>query len=206
MSKIIHTLLLCALLGWITATPAVAEEQNAKFDIFEYRVEGNTVLPVGKIEQAVYPFLGEAKNIDDAEQARTALEKAFHDAGYLTVLVNIPEQQVDGGVVHLEVREGKVEKLRVVGSRYYSLGIIKNRVPEFAEGNVPNFTEVQKQITAINGTPDRRVAPVLRPGKTPGKVEVDLKVQDTLPFHGGIELNNRYSANTKHNRLRGSMR
>jgi hemolysin activation/secretion protein len=201
-----HVRLIILMLMSMSSFAVLADEEKAVFDIMEYRVEGNTVLPVGKIEQAVYPFLGEAKNIDDVEQARAELEKSFHDAGYLTVLVNIPEQNVEVGLVRLEVVEGKVEKLRVVGSHYYSLGTIKNRVPEFAEGNVPNFTEVQKQITAINGTPDRRVAPVLRPGKTPGKVEVDLKVQDTLPFHGGIELNNRYSANTTHTRLSGSMR
>lgn len=176
------------------------------FDIMEYRVEGNTVLDKGRIEESVYPFLGEAKNIDDVEKARAGLEKAFHDAGYLTVFVNIPEQQVDQGVVTLEVQEGKVEKLRVVGSRYYSLGAIKDRVPEFAEGSVPYFPAVQKQLASINTTPDRQVAPVLRPGKTPGKVEVDLKVQDQLPFHGGIELNNRYSANTTETRLNGSLR
>lgn len=196
----------CLMAGLWLSGMASAEEQNAAFDILEYRVEGNTVLPVGKVEEAVYPHLGEGKSVDDAEKARAALEKAFHDAGYLTVFVNIPEQKVDAGVVRLEVQEGQVEKLRVVGSRYYALGAIKERVPEFAEGNVPYFPKVQKQLASINGTPDRQVAPVLRPGKTPGKVEVDLKVQDKLPFHGGIELNNRYSANTTHTRLNGSMR
>lgn len=189
-----------------SSASAAPPEENAAFDIMEYRIEGNTVLPKGKIEETVYPFLGEAKTVEDAEQARAALEKAFHDAGYLTVLVNIPEQKVDSGVVLLEVQEGQVEKLRVVGSRYYSLGAIKDRVPELAEGHVPYFPAMQKQMASINSTPDRQVAPVLRPGKSPGKVEVDLKVQDSLPFHGSIELNNRYSANTTHTRLNGSMR
>lgn len=206
LSRTIDYLLACMLMSAVLAAPVQAEEQNAPFDILEYRVEGNTVLPIGKVEEAVYPFLGEARSVDDAEKARAALEKAFHDAGYLTVFVNIPEQKVDGGVVRLEVQEGKVEKLRVVGSRYYALGAIKERVPEFAEGNVPYFPAVQKQLASVNGTPDRQVAPVMRPGKSPGKVEVDLKVQDKLPFHGGIELNNRYSANTTHTRLNGSMR
>lgn len=198
--------LLILLLVGLSSIPAWAEEKNATFDIMEYRVEGNTVLPAGKIEEAVYPFLGEARTVDDAEKARAALEKAFHAAGYLTVFVNIPEQKVDAGIVRLEVQEGQVEKLRVVGSRYYSLGVIKDRVPEFAEGKVPYFPDAQKQIASVNTNGDRQVAPILRPGKSPGKVEVDLKVQDKLPFHGGIELNNRYSANTTHSRLNGSMR
>ncbi len=187
-------------------SPAENAVEKSVFNIMEYRVEGNTVLGKCQIEEAVYPFLGETKSIDDVEKARAALEKTFHDAGYLTVFVNIPEQEVNQGIVRLQVLEGKVEKLRVVGSRYYSLGAIKDRVPEFAEGKVPHFPAVQQQLAAINTTADRQVAPVMRPGKTPGKVEVDLKVKDELPFHGGIELNNRYSANTTHTRLNGSLR
>jgi hemolysin activation/secretion protein len=196
--------LFCLL--FLSLAPAWAAAEKNLFDVMEYRIEGNTVLPLGKIEEAVYPFLGEAKSIDDVELARSALEKSYHDAGYLTVLVNIPEQEVNEGFVKLTVTEGRVEKLRVVDAQYNSLNAIKARVAEFKEGNIPNFTEAQKQISAVNGTQDRRVSPVLRPGKSPGKVEVDLKVQDKLPLHGGLELNNRYSPNTTKTRLSGSLR
>ncbi|MCB5188724.1 ShlB/FhaC/HecB family hemolysin secretion/activation protein [Methylobacillus caricis] len=180
--------------------------EAARFDILEFQVSGNTVLPQGKIEQAVYPFLGESRTIDDVEAARAALEKAFHDAGYLTVFVNTPEQEVNNKMVRFDVQEGKVEKLRVVGAKYYSLGAIKARAPDLAEGKVPYFPNVQRQLASLNMQADRQVAPVLRPGKTPGRVEVDLKVEDKLPLHANLELNNRYIANTTHTRLNGSLR
>ncbi len=192
--------------GLSNCSPLWAAEEKPTFDIVEYRVEGNSVLSANKIEEAVYPFMGETKNIDTVEQARAALEKAFHDSGYLTVFVSIPEQKVDQGTVRLRVQEGRVERLRVVGSRYYSLGVIKSRVPEFAEGSVPYFPAVQTQLASVNTTADRRVTPVLRAGKSPGKVEVDLKVQDQLPLHGDIAVNNRYSSSTTHSRLEASMR
>jgi hemolysin activation/secretion protein len=85
----------------ILSLTAYAGAEKNVFDIMEYRIQGNTVLSSDNIEQAVYPFLGEAKSIDDVELARSALEKTFHDAGFLTVLVNIPEQDVGSGVVKL---------------------------------------------------------------------------------------------------------
>ncbi len=183
----------------------VMAEESAAFDIFEFQVSGNTVLSSKKIEDAVYPFMGEHKTIDDVEKARAALEQVFHNDGYLTVFVNIPEQKVEHGVVSLNVLEGKVGKLRVVGSQYYSLGEIKSRVPQLAEGTVPNFPLVQQELASVNSA-DRRVAPVLRAGDTPGKVDVDLKVSDSLPFHGDVELNNKNSVNTTDTRLSGSIR
>lgn len=171
-------------------------EANNLFDILEFNVTGNTLLKNTVIEETVYPFLGEKRSIDDAEKARTALEKAYHDAGYLTVLVNIPEQKVDGGLVQLEVVESKVDQLRVTGSRYYSLGNIKEGVPELAEGKTPHFPTLQKQIEALNRQPDRAVTPVMKAGKTPGTVSMELKVKDTLPLHATLGLNNNYSVDT----------
>ncbi len=56
-----------AALGFLSF-PAWGEETKADvFDILEYRIEGNTVLARGKIEEVVYPYLGESKSIDDVE-------------------------------------------------------------------------------------------------------------------------------------------
>jgi hemolysin activation/secretion protein len=96
-----------------------------KFDIFEYQVEGNSKLTNVEIETAVYPFLGEKRTFTDVRKAREALEKAYHQAGYLTVLVDIPEQEVANKVVKLSVTESKIGKLRIKDSDYYSLGRIK---------------------------------------------------------------------------------
>jgi hypothetical protein len=53
------------------ATPEAATEQP--FDVFEYRVLGNTVLPAREIEATVYPLLGPGKRLADVQMARDAL-------------------------------------------------------------------------------------------------------------------------------------
>jgi hemolysin activation/secretion protein len=182
-----------------------AREEN-HFDVLQYRVTGNTVLPKAAVEDAIYPWMGVGKTITDVEHAREELEKAYHKAGYLTVLVDIPEQDVKQGIVRLNVTEGKVDHLRVKGSRYYSLGFIKAQAPSLAEGEVPYFPQVQKDVASLNRTADRRVTPVMKAGKTFGTVDVDLKVEDSLPLHASLELNNQYSKNTERWRLAGMMR
>ncbi len=203
---LLHATLVLAAPEPPAATVAETPVANDRFDILEYVVNGNSVLGVGEVEKAIYPFLGEQRTINDVESARSALEQAFHDAGYLTVFVSIPEQEVNAGVVKLDVLEGKVERLSVVGANYYSLGKIRQQVAEFKEGHVPHFPTVQKQIAGVNINQDRVVAPVLRPGKSPGMVEVDLKVDDKLPLHASLELNDRYTPNTTRTRLAGNVR
>jgi len=193
------------MLAAFAATPAAAQSMP-KFDIFEYKIEGNSRLSDLQIERAVMAFLGEGKTLVEVESARAGLERAYHDAGYLTVVVSIPEQNVDSGIVELQVVEAPVERLRVKGSEYHSLSGIKSRVPELAEGKVPHFPTMQTQLAGINRAADIKATPVLRAGKAPGTVEVQLEVEDKFPLHANVELSNRQSPNTSAMRVLGSLR
>lgn len=185
---------------------ARSEEAPAKsFPILEYRVEGNTLMRAIDIERAVYPYLGEDKTIKDVEAARLNLEKIYHERGYQTVLVNIPQQEIGSGVVRLTVLEAPVGQVQIKGSRYHSLEVINATVPQLQGGVVPDFNEVQKELALANHTQDMRVTPVLRASTTPGQVDVELDVQDTLPLHATLEVNNRFGANTSHVRLIGEV-
>lgn len=176
-----------------------------KFDVFEYQIEGNTKLSNVEIETAVYPFLGEKRTFTDVRNAREALEKAYHQLGYLTVLVDIPEQEVANKVVKLSVTESTIGKLRIKDSDYYSLGRIKTLAKSVKEGEVPNFNDIQEDITKLNRTADRRVTPVMRAGEKYGTVDVDLKVEDKPPLHGSLEINDRYNQGTPRWRLGGNL-
>jgi hemolysin activation/secretion protein len=187
------------------AAPSHVAQTVKTFAVLEYQVEGNTLMRPIDIERAVTPYLGEGKSIKDVEAARQALEKIYHDHGYQTVLVNIPQQEVSSGVVRLTVVEAPVGQVTVNGSRYHSLEVINATVPQLQGGVVPNFNEVQKELAQVNRSEDLRVTPVLRASSTPGQVDVDLDVQDQLPLHAQLEANNRFSANTAHVRLIGDV-
>lgn len=173
--------------------------------IREYRVQGAKILPAQEVGEVVYPYLGPARTAEDVEKARAALEKAYRDKGYQTVSVEVPQQSARGGIVMLRVVENKVGRLRVRGARYFLPSDIKDEVPSLAEGRVPNFNDVTREIIALNQLADRRVTPVLQQGAEPGTVDIDLNVKDTLPLHGSIEVNNRYSADTVPLRVNGSI-
>ena len=181
------------------ATNAV--DRSQVIYIKEFRVLGNHQLSRSEVEKAVYPYMGPERTPDDVEQARAALEKAFQEKGFQTVNVQIPQQTGKRGIVFLQVAEGKIGRLNVEGSRYYTINSIKKQVPSLQPGSVPDFNKVSKEILALNQWSDRQVIPTLTPGFEPGTVDVNLKVKDTLPWHGSAEFNNRYSFGTPEFRL-----
>jgi hemolysin activation/secretion protein len=179
------------------APPAAAKDENY-FNIHEFRVLGNTALPSVEVERAVYPFLGDRKKLADVEAARTALEKAYHDRGYATVFVDIPEQEINEEIVRLRATEGRIHEMRISGARYFSERRILASLPAAVPGGVPQIRDLQDQIAKVNSqTPDRAVVPVLKAGPVPGTVDIALKVDDHLPVHGSVEINNQSSLNTE---------
>jgi hemolysin activation/secretion protein len=188
-----------------TAEATQPETTERRIFIQEYRVEGVKHLPPLEVETAVYPHLGPRRTAADVENARAALEKAYRDKGYQTVTVEVPPQEPKRGIVKLRVVENTVGRLRVRGSRYFSIAQIKKAIPSLAEGTVVDFNQVTKELVALNQLPDRQITPSLKPGVEPGTVDIDLTVKDKFPLHGNVELNNRYSADTTELRVSGGI-
>ncbi|CAI0927480.1 Heme/hemopexin transporter protein huxB precursor [Serratia entomophila] len=183
------------------AQSAGAEQASAaaspQVNINEYIVRGNTVLSAREIEKAVYPFLGPQRTLADVEGAQQALQQVYHSKGYQSVYVALPEQQVSGGVVYLQVTETKVGRVRVLGAKYHSPLTIRDEVPALAEDKVPDFGKVQEELTAIGRSGKRQVTPTVKEGLVPGTMDVDLNVDDKSPWSGNLTLNNDYSADTR---------
>jgi hemolysin activation/secretion protein len=181
------------------SAPDAAPPQH--FDILEFVVDGNTVLPVADVEEAIYGFMGEGRDTSDVDKARDALERLYRERGFQTVQVAIPRQGVENGIIHLQVTENPIGRLRVVDSQYHSLDAIKADAPSLAEGKVPNLNDVQNDVIALNQQPDLKVTPRLKAGAAPGTVDVDLEVEDKLPLHASVEINNQYNQQTSPLRL-----
>jgi hemolysin activation/secretion protein len=193
-----------------TSDPAAGlvppKDNTPRFYIQEFRVDGGgRLLTRDETETAVYPYLGPYRTAQDVEQARAALEQAYRDKGYQTVTVSVPAQHARSGIVHLAVSLGELGRVRVIGSRFFSIDEIKREAPSLQEGTSPNFTQVTHDLVALNQLSDRKITPTVRAGEIPGTVDVDLNVKDTFPLHGSLELNNRYSANTTPLRVNGAV-
>lgn len=202
-----------------TAQDAPGEADVAVFAISGFRVEGNTLLPekpimldeempilIPNLAEILEEFEGENRSISDVEAARSKLEKTYHTLGYPTVLVNIPDQTLEDGVVLLEVVEGKVRRIRVTGNRYFTMADIVRHTPSLKPGAIIYLPRLQEELMVVNTHPDMKVEPLLMPGKDFGTVDVELKVEDKMPLHGSLELNNRNSLDTTDLRLNGMLR
>ena len=180
-------------------------EPEPTFEINEFKVEGNTLFSTDKLTDLLDELIGSDRTAADVEKARDTLERFYHDAGYPTVLVNIPEQSAEGGDIRLQVIESRIGAAKVTGNKHFGTAQILEGLPSLAPGAILYVPAVQLEVGKLNRNPDLKVVPSMVPGKAPGTVDVELKAEDARPFHGSLELNNRNSANTSELRLNGGL-
>lgn len=181
----------------------------AQFTVEAIDVVGATVLTADEIENAVYRYTGDKRSAADLEAARKALQDLYTAKGYEAAVVDLPPQdnaRFAAGYIQIRVSEAPVGEVRVAGIKFHSAEGVRAQLPAVQAGKPLNLAALQKQLAEANRIPDRMVTPAFKPSKTEGAIDVELKVKDTFPVHGSLELNNDNSPLTNRLRLNASLR
>jgi hypothetical protein len=101
-----------------------------RFDIKSYQVEGNTLIEADKLESILAPFTGSGRDFGAVQEALEALENAYRKRGFSTVLVTLPEQELESGVVRLKVNENRLGKINIERPLHNHLNLPFSSLPQ----------------------------------------------------------------------------
>jgi len=181
-------------------------QQNESFKIKGFIIAGTSLFPQDELQRQVKSFTGRGKTAADVEGARDALERFFHEQGYPAMLVNIPAQSSSNRIFRLDVIENRIGNVLISGNRWFSTEKILRDIPSILPGKALQLKDLQRETSLANRNPDFKAIPDMLPGKAPETIDISLKVQDKLPLHGSLELNNRASHDTTALRLNAALR
>ncbi|MBB5392718.1 MULTISPECIES: ShlB/FhaC/HecB family hemolysin secretion/activation protein [unclassified Herbaspirillum] len=178
------------------AAVAAAEPADERFEIKRFQIDGNTLLTAQQIEQAVGPFTGAGRVYGDIQQALEALENAYRQDGYSTVLVHVPEQELTSGVVRLQVTEAAIGKVTVVDNKHFSEANIRASIPALQPGMAPNMRKISESLQLANDNPAKQASVELSNAEAEGKIDAKVTVTDNDPFRVILTLDNTGSPET----------
>jgi hemolysin activation/secretion protein len=162
------------------------------FEVQRILVSGNTLLPPEAIAEAITNAgaIGPKVTLEHIRQAATNLRRAYHERGWVTVAVSLPAQRLTNATVRLAVTEGKLAEVQVVGNRYFSSANVLHAFPNLQTNALLNSHIFQHDLDGANQNRDRQVYPTLGPGPEAGTSALVLRVQDRLPLHAHLEMDN----------------
>jgi len=174
----------------ILAWGAGAQAQDTRFDIVRFDIVGNSLLPQSQIEALVAPFTGRGKVYGDIQKALEALENAYRARGFGAVNVHVPEQEITGGVVRLEISEAVLGQVRITGNRHFDEANIRASLPSLREGESPNLRRISENVQLVNENPAKQVEVTLGVGDAPGRVDARVRLTEEDPQRYIFTLDN----------------
>lgn len=198
-------LLLALLLQTSGTRAAVKDADELRFAIARYQVQGNSLLASKDIERLLQPFSGAERGFSDIEAARERLQQAYQNAGYTSVVVTLPEQTMQDGVVVFAVLEPRLGTINVTGAASgagsYDRMNILNSLPALSVGQVANMQRVNAQLALANENPGKTTEVTLRKGAQANTIDANVHVQETKAWRAFLTLDNSGNAQTGDFRL-----
>ena len=179
-----------AAAAFAAASPALAASGEVRFDITRFQVEGNTLLPAPEVERRVAAMAGRGRAYGDIQAAVEALQDAYRQAGYSTVTVSLPEQELTGGVVRIKVAESVLASVSVSGNQHFDDANIRASVAPLQVGQAPRLRAISEALQLANENPAKQLTVTLAEGAAPGTIDAKVAVADFRPLRLIATLDN----------------
>ena len=190
-----------------TRIHVISTNAGPRFVVQHYDIMGDSVLTPHQLAQILTNIdgaFGTNVSIDGVRTAVEQLQKAYHDRGYVTIAVGLPQQKLTNATVKIQVTEGWLADIEVKGNRYFSSNNVMRALPSLHTNILINGPVLQAELNRANANQDRQIYPVIGPGPEPGTSQLTLNVKDQFPFHAKSEFNNQSTPGTPALRLNTS--
>lgn len=162
-------------------TGALAEE-ILRFDVTRYHVVGNTLLDPARVTTILSPHTGNQRDFGDVQQAIEALEKGYRELGYTMITVILPEQELTGGEIRLQVIEPKVTEIKIEGNIHFDRENILASLPTLHRGVTPRINDISANLRAANENPAKKMTLQFKAPDKPEELHAELQVKDQKPW------------------------
>jgi hemolysin activation/secretion protein len=184
-----------------TIPKAPGADNTERVLITSFQIEGAAAIPTEQLQALLAPYRNQSLTLAELEQVAEKLENLYRQRGYALAFVGIPEQSVAGGLLRLQVFEGRLDQINVTGDARLNPEVAK-RLMQSAQpiGQAVNVNALERGVALLSDLPGTRTELELAPGSSSGGTEMNLRLQDAERIRGELSLDN------EGNRFSGSAR
>jgi hemolysin activation/secretion protein len=171
-----------------TQTPG-QDNPNTKFQVDRIEVVGSTVFKAEDFAAITSPFVGKELTFTELLQVKDAITKLYNDKGYTTTGALIPPQTSEAGVIKIQVVEGSLQEIKIVGNRRLSSKYIRDRIL-LGAGKPLNVPRLLSKLQLLRLDPRiQNLSAELQTGARPGTnlLQIDVEEADTFKLTATLD-------------------
>ena len=183
-------------------SPAAADampeaDAGPRFQVQGFRIQGAVLVPAEELTALLNPLVGRALTLRQIQAAAAQLTAHYLRKGYLARVI-VPPQDIQDGIVTLQVIEGKRGALHV---RSAHAQLDSARVQRFIEGRLQtgdafDLRQLNTALTILNEQPGLQVSSSIKPGQQDGDIDLLINASALPPVEANLAVNNHGSRGT----------
>jgi hemolysin activation/secretion protein len=170
-----------------------AEAAKIHFTLQYVGIDGATAFSWKDFEPLYAPLIGKDVTLAQIFELRDAITAKYRSAGYVLSQAIIPPQKIAGGVVHMKIIEGYIDRVEFQGDARDRRGLIKRIAENITESRPLRVSVLERYVLLVSDIPGVSVRTVIKPSEgTPGAATL-VFILDHRTVAGQVQIDNRGS-------------
>lgn len=172
---------------------APTENLTETIIIRRFKIVNNNVIASSQIQSVLQPYLFRPISFLELLEVQRVITELYVNRGYITTGAYIPPQTIVDRTVKIEIVEGKLDEIEIVGLKKLRPEYIRARVaiaaqPPLNQDRLLNALQLLQLDPLI-----KNISAELSQGINPGESFLKLKIEEADSFALKLDLNNRSS-------------
>ncbi|WP_371090926.1 ShlB/FhaC/HecB family hemolysin secretion/activation protein [Burkholderia sp. A2] len=183
-------------------TPA---ETGARVFVRGFEIGGNTVFDSAMLEALVSDLAGDALSFADLQRATERISAFYRARGYVLARAYLPKQEIDDGVVRIEIAEGRYGRIEIQNHSRVFDAVVRQPLAALRAGDVVHGPGLERSLLLLDDLAGVGARGTLRPGDAPGTTDLVVEARRVSPVSGALEFDNFGDTSTGRYRVGGSV-
>ncbi|WP_322700398.1 ShlB/FhaC/HecB family hemolysin secretion/activation protein [Nostoc sp. DedQUE08] len=158
----------------------------------QFEVIGSTVFTQQDFDKITKYYINRPISLAELFEMRSEITKLYLKNDYITSGAYIPPQDLEGGVVKIQISEGGVEEIKVTGTRHLNPKYVRSRVA-LATTKPLNQKRLVEALNLLRLKDDqliKNISAELSTGTQPGESFLEIQVTEAPRWEAQITLDN----------------
>ena len=166
------------------------DSSQLRVHVKEILIHGNTVLDHRVLAGVSQGYVGRVLDTADLEDLRSRLARLYIQAGYVNTQVRLPDQDLNHGVLQVQVEEGRLERVEITGEDHYRESYLESRL-QGLEGEPLNAYVLERRLRDLEQEPGLRMLRArLIPGTKASEAILEVEVVESRRFGAALDFGN----------------
>ncbi|MGS0895696.1 ShlB/FhaC/HecB family hemolysin secretion/activation protein [Burkholderia stagnalis] len=155
-----------------------------------FALDGNTVFGNDELQRLVADLAGGTLGFADLQRVAARITDHYRRHGYVLARAYLPRQEIDGGVVRIEITEGRYGAITIRNHSRVLDVALRQPLSSLHSGDVVRGSDLERSLLLLDDLAGVGARGTLRPGETPGTTDLVVDA-DKGPFaSGSLEFDN----------------